>query len=106
MPRYLVQANLTVDGAKGMLASGGSARKRHLAQVAKGLGGKLESFYYAFGDTDVFAIFELPDNVTAAALTLTVSASGAVVTRTTVLITPDEVDEAIQKQVPYKPPGS
>ena len=106
MPRYMVQATYSAEGAKGLLASGGTARRDHIAELAEGLGGALEAFYWAFGETDVFAIFNLPDNTTAAALSLTVSASGVVGTKTSVLITPEELDEASQKSVPYRPPGA
>lgn len=89
-----------------MLAAGGTARKKHIAQLAKGLGGKVEAFYFAFGEADAVVIIDLPDNTSAAALALVVSASGAVGTRTTVLITPEEIDEATTKSVPYRPPGA
>ena len=78
----------------------------HAAQEAlKGVGGRLDAFYYAFGETDVFAIADVPDNVSAAALSLTVSASGAVNTKITVLLTPEEIDQAAQKTVGYRSPG-
>lgn len=105
MPRYLFQARYTTEGAQGLLAKGGTARKNAVAQMAKALGGRLESFYFAFGDTDVFAIAELPDNESAAALSLTVGASGAASVSTRVLITPAEMDKAAKISVPYRPPG-
>lgn len=105
MPRYMLTAKYTTEGVRGLLAKGGTARKNAVAQMVKALGGRLEAFYFAFGDTDVFAIAELPDNETAAAVALAVSASGAVSVSTRVLLTPAEVDKAAKISVPYRPPG-
>jgi len=105
MPKYLLQASYTVDGAKGLLKDGGSKRRAAAEAVVKSVGGRLEAFYFAFGDTDVFAIVDVPDQASATAVALTVSASGAVRARTTVLITPEEVDQAVKKTVPYRAPG-
>lgn len=106
MPKYLVKASLTKEGAAGTLKEGGTSRRETISKLIEDLGGKLESFYYGFGDTDVYLIVDAPDNATVAALSLTVSASGAVGTSTTVLITPEEIDEAKGKTVDYRPPGA
>ena len=106
MAKYLFRVNYTVDGVKGVLAKGGSARKSAAAAAAKSVGGKLESLYFAFGETDVYAVADVPDAAAAAAFALTVSASGAATVDTTVLITPEEIDEAASRSVKYKPPGS
>lgn len=106
MPKYLLEVNYTLDGVKGVVAKGGSARKAAAAAAAKSAGGKVDSFYFAFGATDVFVIADLPSNEAAAALALTVSAGGGATVRTTVLLTPDEIDAATSKEVKYKPPGS
>ena len=105
MPKYLIQASYTAEGVKGLLKDGGSKRRAAAEDAIKGLGGKLEAFYFAFGDTDVFAIAEAPDNVSAAAVSLAVNASGAVQTKTIVLLTPEEMDKATKKTVSYRPPG-
>lgn len=76
-----------------------------MEQAIKGLGGTLEAFYYAFGDTDVLAIADLPDNVTTTAFALIINAAGTVKVKTTVLITPEEVDQAVKKGGDYRPPG-
>ena len=52
-----------------------------------------------------FAIVDLPDHVSAAAVALAVTGSGAARTKSTVLLTPEEVDQAVKKQVKYTPPG-
>jgi len=105
MPKYLIQASYTAEGVQGLLKDGGSKRKAAAEQAIKGLGGRLEVFYFAFGDTDVFAIADAPDNMSAAAVSLAVTASGAVHAKTTVLMTPEEMDQATKRSVSYRPPG-
>lgn len=106
MPKYLLQVNYTLDGVKGVLAKGGSARKAAAQTAAKSVGGKVESFYFAFGGTDVFVVADLPDNAAAASLALNVTAGGGAAVQTTVLLTPDEIDQASAAKVKYQPPGS
>jgi uncharacterized protein with GYD domain len=105
MPKYLLQVNYTLDGLKGVISKGGSARRAAAEAAAQSVGGTLESLYFAFGGTDVFAVADLPDNAAAAALALTVSSSGAATVETLVLLTPEEIDAAVQKGVSYTPPG-
>jgi uncharacterized protein with GYD domain len=105
MPKFLYQATYTGEGAKGLLKEGGSKRRAAVEQVAQGLGGKVEAFYYAFGDPDVFVIVDVPDQASAAAVSLAVNASGAVHLKTTVLMTPEEMDAVAKKTVKYRPPG-
>jgi uncharacterized protein with GYD domain len=106
MPKYLIEASYTLEGVKGVRDAGGSARREAVSRVAENLGGHLESFYFAFGDSDVYTVVELPDQESAAAVALTVNASGAVHVKTTVLLTPEEVDIASQKSVEYAKPGT
>ena len=106
MPKYLLEVNYTLDGVKGVLAKGGAARKAAASAAAKSLGGKVDSFYFAFGGTDVYCTVDMPDNEAAAALALTVSAGGGATVRTVVLLTTDDIDAAAGKDVKYKPPGS
>jgi len=106
MPKYLIQASYSAEGVKGLLKDGGSKRRAAAEAAIKGLGGTLEAFYFAFGDTDVFALADAPDNITVAAVSLAVSASGAVHTKITALLTPEEVDQATKKSVSYRPPGT
>lgn len=105
MPKYLIQASYVGEGLKGLLKEGGSSRRAAVEAVIKGMGGTLESFYYAFGEDDVVVIGDFPDNAAAAAFSLAVNASGAVKARMTVLMTPEEIDEAVKKTVAYRPPG-
>ena len=105
MPKYLVQANYVGDGLKGLLKEGGSSRRAAIEKLFGSVGGTVEAFYYAFGDTDVFIIADVPDNVSAAALSLTVSAAGAAASKVTVLLTAEEIDAATKKTPSYRAPG-
>jgi len=106
MPKYLFEVDYTLDGVKGVISKGGSARKVAAQATATSVGGKLEAFYFAFGGTDVYAIADLPDNAAAAGLALAIAAGGGATVRTVVLLTPDEIDTAAQQKVKYSPPGS
>lgn len=106
MPKYLLQGFYTQEGARGIATKGGTERKTAVAKAAKSLGGKLETFYFAFGEPDALAIVDLPDGVSAAALSLAVNSSGTIHCKTTVLMTVEEMDEASKKAVGYIPPGA
>lgn len=105
MARYLSRAHYTQEGLKGLLKEGGSSRRDVVAKLYESVGGKLESFYYAFGETDLFAIGEAPDNVTAAALSLIVNSVGAATVTVTPLLTPEEIDRAVKVAGTYRAPG-
>lgn len=105
MPKYLFQGSYIGDGLKGLLQEGGSKRVEAAKQLFEGLGGKLEAFYFAFGEEDLVVLCELPDNVSAAAFSLKINSSGAAQGRVTVLLTPEEIDQAVKKSVNYRPPG-
>jgi uncharacterized protein with GYD domain len=105
MAKYLVKAHYTSDGAKGLLKEGGSGRRDAVAKMAQQIGGSLESFYYAFGETDAYVVVDLPSPEAAAALGLTVAASGAVALSTVVLLTPEQIDAARDVSIDYRPPG-
>jgi uncharacterized protein with GYD domain len=106
MSRYLIEGTYTAMGAKGLLAQGGTSRKAQIDGLFKELGGSMEAFYWAFGDTDFYIIGDVPDQATAAAIGLTVSGAGAVRIRTTVLLTAEDIDKAKGKKVPYTVPGA
>jgi len=105
MAKYLVQFRYTHEGIKGVLKEGGTKRRKAIEKLVKSMGGKLEAYYFAFGDTDGFSLVDMPDTASMAAVGLTVAGSGAVTTSTTVLITPEEFDEAVKKHPDYRPPG-
>jgi uncharacterized protein with GYD domain len=104
MPRYLFIGTYAPQGAKAILAAGGSARRSAIEKMNSDVGGRLVTFDFAFGTEDVYAISELPDNKTAAALALTINASGVAQVRTIVLMTPEEVDAVGQVHADYQPP--
>ena len=106
MAKFLIRGSYTVEGTKGLLQEGGSSRRAAVEQMIQGLGGQLESFYYAFGEPDVFVIIDVPDATTASAVSLTINSTGAVRVSTTALITPEEIDEACNKSVSYRAPGA
>jgi uncharacterized protein with GYD domain len=105
MAKFLVEAKYTSEGAKGIMKEGGSARRAAIEKAVTGLGGRLEAFYFAFGDADAYVIVDLPDNVSAAAMALTVGQSGLASTKTIVLLTMEEADAASKKTVTYRGPG-
>ncbi len=106
MPKYLYKVKLTVDGLQGLLNEGGGARREVVERMVQSLGGRLESMYWAFGDDDVYVTVDLPNNTSAAAMGLVTSAAGGVRTSTIVLLSPDEIDEAIRQNVEYRAPGA
>ena len=106
MPKYLWQASYTTAGVQGLRQSGGIARRAAVKELIEKAGGKLEAFYFAFGKADAIVIAELPDQATAVGVSLAVNATGAVGLKTTVLVTPEELDSAAKKSVDYRPPGS
>ena len=105
MPKYLLRANYTAEGIKGLSKDGGSKRQAAARRLVESLGGQLESFYYAFGETDVYAVVDLPDNASAAAVSIAVGGTGAVTGSFTALLTPEEIDVAVKKSGTYTPPG-
>ena len=105
MPKYLIQASYVGDGAEGLRKEGGSARRAAVDRACSSVGGTLEAFYYAFGETDVVAIIDLPDNSTAAGIALLIAASGKIDIKTTVLMSAEEVDAAVKVGGDYRPPG-
>lgn len=105
MPKYMVTGSYSLDGLEGVLKEGGTGRLQATKQLVEAAGGRVEAYYFTFGETDFVLIADLPDNVTAAALVMTGAASGALNAKTTVLLTPEEVDAATKKSVDYRPPG-
>lgn len=106
MPKFLVKATYTSEGVKGLLKEGGSKRRAAVQKLVESLGGKVEAFYYAYGDDDALIITDLPDPASGLAISLAVNASGAVRVSVVPLITPEEIDAAAKKTVDYKAPGA
>jgi uncharacterized protein with GYD domain len=106
MSKYLVTGSYTAEGARGVLAEGGSARRAATAQLIASLGGTMEAYYFAFGSDDFYIIADMPGNAAVAAAALTAGASGAVNTRTIVLLTPEEIDAVSKLSPTYRAPGA
>ncbi|MEA2332518.1 MAG: hypothetical protein QOH58_2656 [Thermoleophilaceae bacterium] len=106
MPKFLIQASYSSEGARGLQAAGGSSRREAVNQAVESVGGRLESFHFGFGQHDAYVIAELPDNEAAAAVAISVNASGGAVADTIVLLTPEEVDAAVARSVGYRAPGT
>ena len=105
MGKYLGTASYPAEGAKGLLKDGGTKRLQVVRELLKGAGATLDAGYFALGDQDVILIVDAPDNASVTAIALATNASGAVRVKTTVLLTPQEVDAATSKPVKYTPPG-
>jgi len=104
--RYLIHGSYTLDGIRGVAKEGGSKRRDTVAKGLTSVGGKLVSFDFALGKDDFFVIADIPNNVAAAALAISVGAAGGAVVHTTPLLTPEEVDAAIKEHVTYRAPGA
>jgi len=105
MAKYLIEASYTADGLKGLHKDKASGRRAAVAKAVESLGGKLDLYYFCLGDHDVVSVIDMPDNVSATALSLAVSATGLSRTKTSVLLTVEETDRALQKNVAYRGPG-
>jgi uncharacterized protein with GYD domain len=106
MPKYLIEAAYTAEGLRGLQKDKASGRRDAVVKTVEGLDGKVEAFYFAMGKRDVIVIAELPDAVTAAALSLAVSASGLVRVATTALLGVEEIDRALAKKLSWRAPGA
>jgi uncharacterized protein with GYD domain len=105
MPKFLIQGSYTVEGIKGVLKEGGTGRRKIVEAAVKAMGAHLEAFYFAFGEDDVVAIVDAPDMIGPATFSMGVAATGTVKTKTTVLLTPEEIDEAAKRTIAFRAAG-
>jgi uncharacterized protein with GYD domain len=105
MPKFLLMASYTADGVKGVMKDGGTKRKQAAEAALKSVGGRVEAVYFALGEYDLYAVVDAPDNATVTAAAMAINASGAARIQTVALLTPEEIDQAIQKRPAYTPPG-
>lgn len=105
MAKYLISGSYVGEGIKGLLKDGGSKRKQEVEGLVSSLGGTVESMYFTFGDDDFIILVDGSDNVKVAAGALIVAATGAVSLKTTVLLTPEELDQVSNISAAYSPPG-
>ena len=106
MSKYMFKGSYTADGIKGLMQEGGSKRREAATAAMESVGGSIDCFYYAFGDTDVIGICDFPDDASATAVSLLINSSGAVNLSITPLMTAEDVDAAAAKTPAYRPPGS
>jgi uncharacterized protein with GYD domain len=107
MAKYLLKVSYTADGLKGVMKKGGTSRVQAVERALNGVGGSLESFYFAFGGDDVYVIVDVPSHAAAIAMAGAVATTGAISRyETVVLLSPSEVDEAMNVAVEYTPPGA
>jgi len=106
MPNYLIEASYSTEGVSGVADKGGTARREAVGQLIDGIGGKMECFYFAFGDPDVYVVAELPSDEAAAGLALSINRSGSTKIRTVVLLTPEQIDAAANIAPDYSRPGA
>jgi uncharacterized protein with GYD domain len=105
MPKFMIRGTYSNEGLKGVLKDGGSSRVDAVRKLAESVGGHLDSFYFTFGEDDTYVICDLPDNKSAATLALAIGAAGGLTTKTTMLLTPEEVDRATKVKVDFYAPG-
>jgi len=106
MPKFLIEASYTAEGLRGLQKDKASGREALVKQALESLGGKLETLCFALGDADVYVLCDCPDHVSAAALSIAVSASGLVRTKTIPLLTVEEADRALTTKTAYRAPGT
>jgi uncharacterized protein with GYD domain len=105
VPKYMWKVSYTKAGVRGVASEGASSRRDAVKQAIESLGGELEAIYFAFGEADVYVIGDLPDNPSAAALSLAANVSDGLTAETVVLMTPEEFDAATSKEVSFRAPG-
>ncbi|MEU2006241.1 GYD domain-containing protein [Rhodococcus sp. NPDC019627] len=106
MPKYLWQVTYSSEGAQGLLTEGGTARREAITRMVESIGGTVESCYFALGGRDLFVIGDVPDDVAAAALGIRTAASGAARSESVMLLTPEQIDDAVRREADYRAPGS
>ncbi|CAN5815697.1 hypothetical protein BH18ACT17_BH18ACT17_09140 [soil metagenome] len=106
MARFMFKVSYSKEGMQGVLKEGAASRRTFIEKMAADMGGSITSFDFAFGETDVYVISEMPDEITAAAVATAVGASGAGSIETVVLLSAEDIDRAIAKNAPYRAPGA
>ena len=106
MAKFMIKASYTAEGTRGLLKEGGTARRAMVQKLMEAVGGKVEAFYFAFGQDDAYVIVDVPDAAAGLAASLAANASGAIHLSTIPLITPEEMDKACKTKAPYRAPGA
>jgi uncharacterized protein with GYD domain len=106
MPKFLWHGSYTPEGVKSLITDGGTQRRADVEKLIQNAGGTVEHVYWGFGEDDIYVIADLPDNVSAGAISLAVARVGLLRVKTTVLLTAEEIDEATKRAEGFRPPGS
>jgi uncharacterized protein with GYD domain len=106
MQKYLWKASYTPEGVKGVASEGGTGRVEAVRTACESVGGKLECFYFGFGDADAYVIADLPDDEAALAIAIEVNGGGGATVQTIPLMTPEQVDAAAKREVNFRPAGA
>ena len=102
MPKYLAKASYSREGLQVLIDEGGSARRDAIAGAISSVGGTVESLYFAFGEDDLYVVFDVPERTLATGLGMKIAAAGVISWSTTALLTPEEVDQASKVSVDYR----
>ena len=106
MARFMFKVSYSKEGIQGVIKEGAANRRTFIEKMAVDMGGSITSFDFAFGETDVYAIAEMPDAITAAAVATAVGAAGTGSIETVVLLSAEDIDRAIEQHAPYRAPGA
>jgi uncharacterized protein with GYD domain len=105
MPKFLGHGSYTAEGWKGVEKETATHRRDFVAKFLQSVGGKLETFYFTFGEHDFVWIADFPDAATAAAVAIAVQESGMIKSHQTLVLTVEEMDVALRRRVDFRAPG-
>ncbi|MFI5393140.1 MAG: GYD domain-containing protein [Myxococcota bacterium] len=106
MARFMFKVGYSKEGMQGVIKEGAANRRAFIEKMAADMGGSITSFDFAFGETDVYAIAEMPDAITSAAVSTAVGAAGTGTIDTVELLSAEDIDRAIEQHAPYRAPGA
>jgi uncharacterized protein with GYD domain len=106
MPMFLATGPYSSAGAAGLTKAGARQRASQIAAMAERLGGRLEAMYFGLSESDTYIVFELPDIATAAAIAKAVNAAGTGHCNMQPILTPEQMDEALEIDTTFTPPGT
>jgi uncharacterized protein with GYD domain len=102
--RYLVRADLTPEGIKNLQKQPPTALKAGVAKFVESVGGKLEFWFFDYGESTAYSVIEYPDEVAAATAQLSTNAAGFARVRIRPLLSAEDMDKAVAKMPPVRVP--
>jgi|GraSoiStandDraft_30_1057271.scaffolds.fasta_scaffold3659205_1 uncharacterized protein with GYD domain len=105
MPKFLARVTLNAEGVRLLRQDKGSGRRAAVTRSVEAAGGKVEAFYFAYGQDDTIIIADYPDAASATAVSLVGNSTGVVRVSMTPLITVEEMDRAVDKAATLPSPG-